>query len=152
MDIPVERLTSVEIAERWPVLVSDDLRFAVYEPEAGLLLARRAVAAVARRAVELGARFELAWAAPGRVEGRRLLDVAFGDGRIVAAETFVFAAGPWLPRLFPALLGDLIRVTKQDVLFVGPDAGDGDSTPSGSPAGSTTTPPSMGSRPSRGRA
>ena len=39
--------------------------------------------------------------------------------------TFVFAGGPWLPRLFPALLGDLIKVTKQDVVYVGPSAGDG---------------------------
>ena len=37
----------------------------------------------------------------------------------------MFAAGPWLPRLFPELLGDLIRVTKQDVVFVGAAAGDG---------------------------
>jgi glycine/D-amino acid oxidase-like deaminating enzyme len=37
----------------------------------------------------------------------------------------VFAAGPWLPRLFPDILGNLIRVTKQDVVFIGSPAGDG---------------------------
>ena len=37
----------------------------------------------------------------------------------------MFAAGPWLPRLFPDVVGDLVRVTKQDVLFVGSPAGDG---------------------------
>ena len=37
----------------------------------------------------------------------------------------MFAAGPWLPRLFPDLLGPLITVTKQDVVFLGPRAGDG---------------------------
>ena len=42
-----------------------------------------------------------------------------------AAGTFVFAAGPWLPRLFPELLGPLIAVTKQDVVFLGPRPGDG---------------------------
>ena len=36
----------------------------------------------------------------------------------------MFAAGPWLPELFPAQLGDLVRVTRQDVLYVGPSAGD----------------------------
>ncbi len=35
----------------------------------------------------------------------------------------MFAAGPWLPRLFPDVAGDLIAVTKQDVVFVGPAAG-----------------------------
>ena len=33
-------------------------------------------------------------------------------------------AGPWLPRLFPDVAGDLIRVTKQDVIFIGTPAGD----------------------------
>jgi glycine/D-amino acid oxidase-like deaminating enzyme len=37
----------------------------------------------------------------------------------------VFACGPWLPQLFPSVIGDLIRVTKQDVVFLGPGAGDG---------------------------
>ena len=37
----------------------------------------------------------------------------------------MFAAGPWLPRLFPELLGPLVTVTKQDVVFLGPRGGDG---------------------------
>lgn len=124
LGIPVERLTPVEVAERWPHIVTDDLVSATFEPEAGLVLARQGVAAVARRFVELGGRSERAWAEPGTRDGRRLVDLALRDGRRIAADRFVFAGGPWLPRLFPALLGDLIRVTKQDVLFVGPDAGD----------------------------
>jgi glycine/D-amino acid oxidase-like deaminating enzyme len=47
------------------------------------------------------------------------------DGTRLAADQFVFAGGPWLPRLFPEVAGELIRVTKQDVVFVGPAAGDG---------------------------
>ena len=104
---------------------SDDLAFAIFEPEAGLLMARRGVAAVARTFGDEGGAFELGWAEPGAVDGRRLLDVRLGDGRRRAATEFVFAAGPWLPRLFPDVVGDLVRVTKQDVLFVGSPAGDG---------------------------
>ena len=125
MGIPVERLTPTEVVDRWPGIATDDLAFATYEPEAGLLKAKRGVTAVAERFVDIGGRFELAWAQPGATSGRRLRDVTLGDGRHVTGDQFVFAAGPWLPRLFPALLGDLIRVTKQDVVFVGPDAGDG---------------------------
>ncbi len=125
LGIPVERLSAGEIVERWPAMATDDLAFAIHEPEAGLLLARRGVAAVARRFGELGGRFELAWAQPGASRGSRLLDVALADGRHVDGDQFVFAGGPWLPRLFPDLLGDMIRVTKQDVVFVGPEAGDG---------------------------
>ena len=125
LGIPVERLSPADLAARWPQLATDDLAFAVFEPEAGLLMARRGVAAVARTFAAEGGRFELAWAEPGATDGRRLLDVTTSDGTRHAAGEFVFAAGPWLPRLFPRLLGSLIRVTKQDVVFVGPPAGDG---------------------------
>ena len=124
LGIPVERLTPDDVAARWPQMRSDDLAFAIFEPEAGLLMARRGVAGVARMFAGEGGRFELGWAEPGAADGRRLLDVALADGRRHAAGEFVFAAGPWLPRLFPEAVGDLVRVTKQDVLFVGSPAGD----------------------------
>jgi glycine/D-amino acid oxidase-like deaminating enzyme len=124
LGVPVERLTPDEAAARWPQFVTDDLAFVVFEPEAGLVMARRSVAAIAARVIDLGGGFEIAAVAPGRVDGRRLHDVAFADGRRFAADQFVFACGPWLPTVFPDVAGDLVRVTKQDVLFVGPPAGD----------------------------
>jgi glycine/D-amino acid oxidase-like deaminating enzyme len=36
----------------------------------------------------------------------------------------VFACGPWLPKLFPDLLGEAIRVTKQNLHYLGPAPGD----------------------------
>jgi len=125
LGIPVERLSPADIEARWPAMAADDLAFAIFEPEAGLLMARRGVAAVARTFSAEGGRFELAWAEPGAVDGRRLLDVTTREGTRHVAGEFVFAAGPWLPRLFPRVLGDVIRVTKQDVVFIGPPAGDG---------------------------
>jgi sarcosine oxidase len=123
--IPVERLLPADIAARWPQIGLDGVAFAIFEPEAGLLLARRAIAAVARAFVAQGGRFELASVQPGRTAGRRLESVVGQDGTEIRGESFVFACGPWLPRLFPELLGDLIRVTKQDVFFIGPGGGDG---------------------------
>lgn len=123
--VPVERLSPDEMSARWPQVSPDGLEFALYEPEAGLLLARRAVGAAVRSFAAAGGRFELASVVPGRIDGGRLVDVIAGDGRRIAAAEFVFACGPWLPRVFPAVLGDLIRVTKQDVVFVGPPGGDG---------------------------
>jgi glycine/D-amino acid oxidase-like deaminating enzyme len=123
--IPVERLSAVNVRERWPHVAIDDDESAVFEAEAGFLFARRGVAAVARSVVASGGRFELASVRPGRVDGDRLVDVVAADGTRLEAADFVFACGPWLPRLFPDLLGDLIRVTKQDVFFVGPAGGDG---------------------------
>lgn len=42
----------------------------------------------------------------------------------IDAETFVFACGPWLPKLFPELLSSRIFVTRQEVFFFAPPAGD----------------------------
>jgi glycine/D-amino acid oxidase-like deaminating enzyme len=47
------------------------------------------------------------------------------SGREIFARQFVFACGPWLPKVFPALLGQLIHVTKQEVFFFGVPSGDG---------------------------
>ncbi|MBF6605792.1 MAG: FAD-dependent oxidoreductase [Chloroflexi bacterium] len=122
--IPVERLTPDELHARWPQIAADDLAFAIFEPEAGLLLARRGIAAVVRAFERGGGHFELSAVHPGRASGRRLEAVVDGGGGAIRGGAFVFACGPWLPRLFPEILGDFIRVTKQDVFFVGPGGGD----------------------------
>lgn len=125
LDIPVERLSAGDVRARWPQVAIAADEFAVFEPEAGFLFARRGVAAVARSFESDGGRFELASVAPGASEGDRLLAVISSDGTRLPAAQFVFACGPWLPRLFPELLGTVIRVTKQDVVFIGPHGGDG---------------------------
>jgi glycine/D-amino acid oxidase-like deaminating enzyme len=123
--IPYERLTPDEVHARWPqIAVLGSLRFAVYEPEAGALMARRGCQAAVAALVRAGGSYGVAAVRPGRAEGRRLVDAVADDGRRIAAESFVFACGPWLPRLFPDVCEPLIRVTKQDVLFMGAPAGD----------------------------
>lgn len=124
--IPVERLAPEEARRRWPALVTDDLAFVVHEPEAGVLLAAKGVAATVAAFQRRGGQQVVAHVRPGRTAGSRLLDVVDDAGNRLAAAEFVFAAGPWLPQLFPDQLGHLIAVTKQDVLYFGPapdDAG-----------------------------
>jgi sarcosine oxidase len=108
LGIPAQRLTPDEAAARWPVS-PDGLAFVLFEPEAGVLRARAGVRAAAQRFEALG----------GTIERRRVL----AGERFDAAEV-VFAAGPWLPKLFPDVIGSRIRVTRQDVLYLGTPAGD----------------------------
>jgi len=124
LGIPVERLAPEEASRRWPALATDDLAFVVHEPEAGVLRAARGVAATVGAFARRGGRDLVARVRPGRIEGSRLLDVADDVGGRLAASSFVFAAGPWLPGLFPELLGNLIAVTKQDVLYFGSATGE----------------------------
>jgi glycine/D-amino acid oxidase-like deaminating enzyme len=42
----------------------------------------------------------------------------------VSADRFVFALGPWLPKLFPDVIGPKILPTRQEVFFFAPPAGD----------------------------
>jgi glycine/D-amino acid oxidase-like deaminating enzyme len=46
------------------------------------------------------------------------------DGSRLKADFYVFACGPWLGKLFPQVVGDLVQATKQDIFFFGTPAGD----------------------------
>jgi sarcosine oxidase len=124
LGIPNERLAPDEIARRWPAIDPAGLAFGLHEPEAGFLWARRGVQAAVSAFQRAGGTYALAGVRPGRAAGGRLLDVVDGGGRRWSAEAFVFAAGPWLPKLFPDVCGPLITVTRQPVFYLGPGPGD----------------------------
>lgn len=132
--IPTEHIPPREVEARWPQVSAEGLDFALFEPEAGVIRARQGVQAAVSAFVREGGSFSLAAVRPGRADGDQLVEVVDQSGAAQSAGTFVFACGPWLPRLFPAVLGPLIRVTKQDVLFLGPTGGDGRFGPEAMPA------------------
>jgi sarcosine oxidase len=123
--VPCEMLSPEEISHLWPQIgLSDDLCFATFEPEGGILMARQACQAVTGAFQKCGGIYAIAAVRPSAHDKGRLLSVADSFGRTWAAETFVFACGPWLPSLFPSELTGFIRVTKQDVIFIGAPEGD----------------------------
>lgn len=124
LGIPVERIPAPEAVARWPGLALDDDDFVVYEPEAGLLRARQGVRAVATAFQAGGGTLRVDRVRPASGTGRRLAAVETASGESIGGGTFVFAAGPWLAKLFPELLGDVIALTKQDVFYFGPEPGD----------------------------
>ena len=121
--IPHERLSRLDLESRWPQIDFGPVTWAVYEPESGVLLARRAVAAVVRDAERESVRYVTA--AVRRPTGHGRLDAVITQAdETIGGDTFVFACGPWLPKLFPDLLHDRIVSTRQEVLYFGPQAGD----------------------------
>lgn len=128
LGVATEPLTRDDVAARFPQLDLGGAARAVLEPGGGVLLARRAVRAAADRARRRGVDCRTASVAPPG-PGRRVDALELGDGSRLSAGAFVFACGPWLPRLFPRLLDPLLRVTRQEVFFFGPPAGDGRFTP-----------------------
>jgi monomeric sarcosine oxidase len=122
--VPTEILTSAELAGRYPQIhLSDPRMFGIFEPESGALIARRAVAAVVEDAVRSGVKYAAETVLPPNGAGPRAA-VATASGEPVSAGVYVFACGPWLPKLFPTLLGKRIHVTRQEVLFFATPPGD----------------------------
>ena len=113
-----ERLTNAELSNRFPQLNFDRIDWAILEPDAGVLMARRAVQAVAAAARANGVDY-LEEAIAGPVSERDSGNLRTTAGTEIRAKQLVFACGPWLPKLFPELLGERIHVTRQEVFFVG---------------------------------
>jgi glycine/D-amino acid oxidase-like deaminating enzyme len=123
--LPFEELTPREAARRWPQIDFSGVRRVVLETEAGYLRATDACVAVVRAFVALGGEYRTAVAeAPGSAEALPGRGIRLRDGTAIAADRYVFACGPWLGRLFPALLGGRLVATRQEIFVFGPPAGD----------------------------
>jgi len=121
LGVPHERLSGGEIRRRYPQFALDDDVWGMVEPASGALMARRAVQAVVGEAVRAGVEYRTAAVAP---PGARAASLRTLDGTEIRAGTFVFACGPWLPKLLPELLGARIFPTRQEEFFFGPPPGD----------------------------
>ena len=77
---------------------------------------------------------------------------SIGRWRAREADAFVFAAGPWLPKLLGPVPGLELVVPQQEVIYFATPPGDTASTPAGLRRGSSTTPRSTGCRRSRAAA
>jgi len=119
-----DELTPAEAGKRYPQIAFEGIRWALLEKEAGFLLARRSCADVVDGLVAEGGEYRQGQATPGEISGGQLSGVALSDGTRLTADAYVFACGPWLPRVFPALLGTRIEPTRQEVFFFGTPAGD----------------------------
>jgi sarcosine oxidase len=93
-------------------------------------MARRAVAAVANQGAREGVKYLQAAVVPPSVNeavNGRLKAVRTTDGNSVSVASdgvIIFACGPWLGKIFPDLLGKRIFVSRQEVFFFAPPAGD----------------------------
>jgi sarcosine oxidase len=120
--IPVEWLDAEVMRRRYPALDFADSAAAVFEPDAGVLYARRGVQALVRTLVRDGVAY-----VQRTVRAEREL-------RESTADAVVFACGPWLPAVLPDVVGEAIAPTRQEVFFFGAPAGDDRFTPSRLPA------------------
>lgn len=113
--VSFETLSHEEMNARYPQIRFGWPISAVFEPDSGVLSARRCVQAVVQEAVRKGVDYFTTTAAP-------------------SAGQVIYACGSWLPKVFPDVLAGLIRATRQEVFFFGTAMGDGRFTASRMPA------------------
>jgi glycine/D-amino acid oxidase-like deaminating enzyme len=118
-----ERVDRPELERRWPQIDFGPNNWAIYEPGSGFFAAFHAVQAVVQVAMSKGVEYLQEAVVPPSGKGK-LTAVATRSGKAVQAGTFVFACGPWLPKVFPDLLGERIFPTRQEVFYFGPPPGD----------------------------
>jgi sarcosine oxidase len=127
-----EKLSLAELRHRYPQISFEDDAWGIFEPDSGVLMARRAVPAVVQQARTIGVDFcagqALAPASHGHLEF-----VKTSSGKTISAGAFVFACGPWLPKIFPDVLADRMFISRQEIFFFGVPAGSSQFLPSALP-------------------
>jgi glycine/D-amino acid oxidase-like deaminating enzyme len=103
--IPCEWLSPEDARDLYPSLGIDDLKAVLYEPDSGVLHARRATQLLVDDGVRHGVKLE---SRAATVDDAPQADVV------------VWACGAWLPKLFPDHVE--LRISRRDVYFFGTDA------------------------------
>jgi glycine/D-amino acid oxidase-like deaminating enzyme len=132
--LPTDVLTAAEMTRRFPMIDFDGISVGLYEPGFGALIARRSVMTLVERFVERGGTYVKGLVQPPAPGGAHFQELRLSSGERISADRFVFAAGPWLPKLFPQVIGKRIEPTRQEVFFFGPPAGDRRFVPGAMPA------------------
>ncbi|HUP44790.1 MAG TPA: FAD-dependent oxidoreductase [Thermoanaerobaculia bacterium] len=109
LGFPVDKLTIAVARARYPQIDFGGVQSVYIERRAGALSARRACQVVRDTFEKLGGRYQTMHVDPARAK--------------IDAEVFVYACGPWLGQLFPDVIGDAIRPTRQEVYYFGAPRG-----------------------------
>jgi sarcosine oxidase len=120
--IPAEKLSLLDLRHRYPQIVFEEDAWGILEPESGVLLARRAVAAVVEEFQTLGGEYRAAAVEPPTIAGS-LDAITTSDRHTISADVYVFACGSWLGKIFHDILGPRIFPSRQEIFFFGTPSG-----------------------------
>lgn len=118
--IPYHRFSPQDIRTRFPQFNVDDISYALFEPEAGLLMAHRCVLATIRLFKQAGGIVKRGNVTTNSSERPML------DGKPLEADVIIMATGAWMSELFPRTVKPISQIVGINVLYT--------STPEGSDA------------------
>ena len=122
--VPYQILSPDDVRKAFPVLSIDDITAVLYEPDAGVVRARRATQMAAAVFEKLGGKIVIGRATPSKVENGKLGEITLDTGHTLRADTFVFAVGPWMAKTFPELLAKKTRAPMGYVCYFATPVGD----------------------------
>jgi glycine/D-amino acid oxidase-like deaminating enzyme len=116
LGFPIERMGRADLKRAFPMIDFEGIEVGLHEPKFGALMARRSVQTLVDRFVRSGGEYRRGATLPvqgsGRLDGAKLQ-----SSENLKADRFVFALGPWLPKIFPDVLGKKIFATRQEVFY-----------------------------------
>jgi sarcosine oxidase len=119
-----EKLSLGQLVERYSAFSFESDCWGIFEPESGVLMARRAVQTVVDESQKAGVVYASESVRAPVVHRTRAREITTQAGETYSAGTLVFACGAWLRKLFPDLLGNRIFPSRQEVFFFGVPPGD----------------------------
>jgi glycine/D-amino acid oxidase-like deaminating enzyme len=122
--VKYHEMSADRMKKRWRQINFEGIEWGIFEPECGYLDARASCQAVVDAFVARGGKYRQSAVVAGGLENAPLRSLTLSDGTRFKADVYVFACGPWLGKLFPQAVGDVVRATKQDVFLFGTPAGD----------------------------
>jgi monomeric sarcosine oxidase len=122
-DVAFEEYDRTALEKKYPQIGLEEIQKGIFEPHSGVLMARRAVAAVVEDAIRIGVEYRCAQVVDPREAGA-VEHVTTKQGERISAGQFVFASGAWLGKIFPDVLGARIFPSRQEVFFFGIPAGE----------------------------
>ena len=118
--VPYYRFTPEEVRARFPQFKVDEIKYALFEPEAGLLMAHRCVLTALDLFRQAGGVVKRGTVTTDHDERPML------DGRVLEADVIVMATGAWMAEMFPRTIKPISAIMGINVLYT--------STPDGSDA------------------
>lgn len=113
-----EYLTPAGLQKRYNVIHTGDLHHAWLDPFGGYLKARESCQAVHDAFLAEGGKFVQDYVSPGDIRSGSLQNLRLSTGEHIQADTFLFACGAWLGKIFPHLQ-TTITCTRQEAYYFG---------------------------------
>lgn len=122
--IPYQVLNPDDVRKAFPVVGMEDITACLYEPDAGVVRARRAAQAAAAAFEHLGGKITIGRVTPSKISSGKLDEISLDTGGTLRADKFVYCVGPWLGKTFPDIFAKKTRTPMGYVIYFATPIGD----------------------------